>query len=70
MDHAPPLAARSADQLIAQAMEYRRMALAATMTETREALLELAIGFVALAAQRKKEEGRPLINTSSQARTR
>jgi hypothetical protein len=48
-----PLAERSADQLMAQAMEYRRMALTATTVETREALIKLAIRLVALATLRK-----------------
>ena len=48
-----PLAERSADQLMAKAMDYRRMALTATTTETQEALIKLAIRLVSLATQRK-----------------
>ena len=51
-----PLAERSADQLMVQAMDYRRMALTATTIETQEALLMLAIGLVSLATQRKRRE--------------
>ena len=49
------LSERSTDQLMAEAMDYRRMALAATTPETREALLRLAIRLVALATRRKME---------------
>ena len=51
-----PLSERSADQLMAQAMDYRRMALTATTIETQEALIKLAIRLVSLATQRKVEE--------------
>jgi hypothetical protein len=50
------LSERSADQLMAQAMDYRRMALTATTIETQEALLMLAIRLVSLATQRKRRE--------------
>ena len=51
-----PLSERSADQLMAQAMDYRRMALTATTIETQEALIKLAIRLVSLATQRKRGE--------------
>jgi hypothetical protein len=51
-----PLSERSADRLMAQAMDYRRMALTATTIETQESLIKLAIRLVSLAAQRKREE--------------
>ena len=51
-----PLSERSANQLMAQAMDYRRMALTATTIETQEALLMLAIRLVSLAILRKRRE--------------
>jgi hypothetical protein len=51
-----PLSERSGNQLMAQAMDYRRMALTATTIETQEALMRLAIRLVSLATQRKREE--------------
>ena len=51
-----PLSERSANQLMAQAMDYRRMALTATTIETQEGLIRLAIRLVSLATQRKREE--------------
>ena len=56
MSQHQPLSERSADQLMAQAMDYRRMALTATTIETREALIKLAIRLVSLATQRKRAE--------------
>jgi hypothetical protein len=53
MSQHQPLSERSADQLMAQAMDYRRMALTATTIETQEALIKLAIRLVSLATQRK-----------------
>jgi hypothetical protein len=50
-----PLSERSANQLMEQAMDYRRMALTATTIETQEALLMLAIRLVSLATLRKQE---------------
>jgi hypothetical protein len=50
----PPLTEWSADQLMAHAMDYRRMALSAATVETREALIGLATRLVALAIQRKQ----------------
>jgi hypothetical protein len=52
----PPLSALTSGELMARAMEYRRMALTATSAEAREGLIQLAIEFVALATQRKWEE--------------
>jgi hypothetical protein len=46
---------------MAEAMKYRRMALTATTPSTREALLRLAIHFVARATDRKfAQEGGPV----------
>lgn len=56
MSQHQPLSERSADQLMAQAMDYRRMALTATAIETQEALIKLAIRLVSLATQRKRGE--------------
>ena len=56
MSQHQPLSERSADQLIARAMDYRRMALTATTIETQEALIKLAIRLVSLATQRKRGE--------------
>jgi hypothetical protein len=56
MHHSSPLARLTADQLMTRAMAYRRMALTATTTDIREALIRLAIRFVALATKRKMEE--------------
>jgi hypothetical protein len=56
MSQHQPLSERSASQLMAQAMDYRRMALTATTIETQEALIKLAIRLVSLATQRKRGE--------------
>jgi hypothetical protein len=55
MDHSPPLAACPPEELMAEAMECRRMALNATSMGEQEALLGLAITLVTLATQRKIE---------------
>ena len=56
MIQSAPLSALSSDQLMARAMEYRRMALTATTAETQEALIQLALRFVMLATRRKVGE--------------
>jgi hypothetical protein len=56
MDNMPPISTLSADQLMARAMKYRRMAQLANTIEAQEALIKLAIRFVSRATQRKLEE--------------
>jgi hypothetical protein len=48
------IAARTPHELIARAVEYRRMADTATTAHVRDALVRLAIRFEATAAERAK----------------
>jgi hypothetical protein len=52
MEIRPALFAVTADQLLEQAREYRRMAVSATTPEMRNTLNQLAIGFAMFAAWR------------------
>ena len=58
MNRRPLLSALSPDQLMARAMEYRRMALTASKEETQEALIRLALRLVKMATWRKENERR------------